>query len=114
VQGEVLYLSLFDAAALGSSSPIPDQATWVADARAGVRWEVSDLLAQTDPEFSRVVASGWQPVDQRFTVEDVSGLLTVTRNGAVARRRFSMAVYVGSAHWHPGYGTVLVDDWKET
>lgn len=115
VADKVLYLSLFDPSAVGGgASPVPDQATWQADARQGLRWSVSDLMVQPDPRFSQVVASGWQPADQRFTVDDVSGLLTVTRGSASTRKHFSMSVYLGSAHWHPGYGTVLVDDWRES
>ena len=115
VAGKVLYLSIFDADTLGSGpSPIPDQAGWDSLARAGVRWSVTDLLAQPDPSFSQIVAAGWQPIDQRFAVEDVSGLLTVATGGTSVQHDFTMTVYVGSAHWHPGYGSVLVDNWKES
>jgi hypothetical protein len=54
------------------------------------------------------------PVDQRFAAWDVSGVLTATSGSSSLQRHFSMVVYVGSAHWHPGYGTVLVNNWKET
>jgi hypothetical protein len=114
IQDKVLFLSLFDASALGGASPIPDDSTWDAYARSGVRWSVSDVLVQADPTFSQIIASGWEPIDQRFAAEDVSGVLTVTVGHSATRRHFSMAVYVGSAHWHPGYGTVLVNAWKET
>lgn len=115
VADKVLYLSMFDADTLGSGpSSIPDQAGWDSLARAGAHWSVTDLLAQPDPNFSQIVAAGWQPIDQRFAVEDVSGLLTVATGGTSVQRDFTMTVYVGSAHWHPGYGTVLVDNWKET
>jgi hypothetical protein len=114
VQNKVLYLSLFEAGVFGGSSPIPDQSTWDADARSGVQWSVSNLTVQTDPRYSQIVATGWQPVDQRFVVEDATGILNVTTGGSTTQQPFSMAVYAGSAHWHQGYGTVLVDDWKET
>ena len=115
VADKVLYLSLFDAASFGGSpSPIPSAAAWATDAAAGTRWAVSDLTVQPDPRFSQMVAAGWEPLDQRFAVEDVSGLLDVSEGGSRSARRFSMAVYVGSAHWHDGYGTVLVNDWKES
>lgn len=115
VADKVLYLSLFDTTALGgSSSPIPDASSWQAAARADERWTVSDLVVQADPQFSQIVANGWQPVDERFTVEDVTGNLTTTRGTSNTTKRFSMAVYIGSAHWHDGYGTVLVGDWKES
>lgn len=115
VQDKVLYLSTLDASTLGSGqSPIPDQATWDNLARSGERWIVSDLLVQPDPTFSQIVASGWQPVDQRFAVENVSGLLSTAGTASHSQRHFTMTVYVGSAHWHPGYGTVLIDNWKES
>jgi hypothetical protein len=113
IQNKLLYLSLFDASALGNASPIPDQSTWDRDARAGVRWSVSDMFVQPDPTFSQIVATGWEPVDERFAAEDLSGVLTVTAGRSNMRRDFSMTVYVGSALWHPGYGTVVVDVWKE-
>ena len=114
IQEKVLYLSLFDASELGDASPIPDQSTWDRNARSGVRWSVSDVLVQPDLAFTQIVASGWEPVDERFAAEDVSGVLTVTVGRSKRRRDFSMAVYVGSALWHPGYGSVVVDDWKES
>lgn len=114
VQNKVLYLSLFKAGVFGNSSPIPDQRTWEANARSGLRWSVSNLTVQTDPRYSKILASGWQPLDERFVVEDATGILNVTTGGSTTQQRFSMAVYAGSAHWHQGYGTVLVDDWKET
>jgi hypothetical protein len=114
IADKVLYLSLFETAATGgTASPVPDPVTWAADARAGVRWSVSNLVVQADPQFSQIVASGWEPVDQRFAVEDVTGLLPVAHGSTRTRTNFSMTVYVGSAHWHDGYGTVLVNDWKE-
>ncbi len=114
IADKVLYLSLFDTAAVGgASSPVPDASTWTAAARAGERWSVSDLVIQADPQFSQIVASGWEPIDQRFAVEDVTGLLTIHQGQSNTTNHFSMAVYVGSAHWHDGYGTVLVNNWKE-
>jgi len=74
---------------------------------------VGGLLIQPDPQWMEILAAGWQPTDERFGVEDVSGQLTVKRAGASFSLRFSLAVYTGSAHWHPGYGTVLVDNWTE-
>jgi hypothetical protein len=115
IADKVLYLSLFDTAATGgTASPVPDPSSWAAAARIGVRWSVSNLVVQADPQFSQIVASGWEPVDVRFAVEDVTGLLTVARGGTRTRTNFSMTVYVGSAHWHDGYGTVLVNDWKDS
>jgi len=116
VQDKISYLSLFDTATLGGgTSPIPDAALWQQLAHHHVTWRVGGLLAQPDPSWERLVASGWQPPDARFAVEDLSGTLTVTAaHHPTQLHRFSVAVYVGSAHWHPGYGTVLVSSWKET
>lgn len=116
VQDKISYLSVFDTAALGGGTgPVPGAATWGQLAHRHVTWRVGNLLAQPDPAWERLVASGWQPPDARFAVEDLSGTLTVLAPHQPARlRRFSVAVYVGSAHWHPGYGTVLVSSWKET
>ncbi|MST32024.1 hypothetical protein GHK86_04695 [Acidimicrobiaceae bacterium USS-CC1] len=116
VQDKISYLSIFDTTALGGSSgPVPDAASWRNLARHDVTWRVGDLLTQPDPAWERLIAAGWQPPDARFAVEDLSGTLTVTAAHQPARlRHFSVAVYVGSAHWHPGYGTVLVSSWKET
>lgn len=111
---KMLYLSLFDPGGLGgASTPIPSAVRWAALARTGARWTASQLLVQPHAAWSALVASGWEPTDPRMSAEDVSGLLTVTRGRSRTTHRFSMVVYVGSAHWHPGYGTVLVTDWKE-
>lgn len=114
---KVLYLSLLDPTAVGAgSSPIPGAAAWQADARAGVSWKVSDLGVRPDAQWSQLVASGWQPTDERFAAYQVTGRLNVTQRGssAVSLQGFSMVVYVGSARWHPGYGTVSITGWKET
>lgn len=115
IADKVLYLSLFDTAAVGgASSPIPDVSSWAAAAGAGERWSVSNVVIQADAQFSQIVANGWEPIDQRFAVEDVTGLLTIHQGQESTTKHFSMAVYVGSAHWHNGYGTVLVNNWKES
>jgi hypothetical protein len=114
IQNKVLYLSLFDTVAVGGgSSPLPSAAAWAANAHDGVVWSVSGVAFQPDPAWSQIVADGWQPVDERFGVEDVTGVLTFTQAGKRVPQRFSMTVYTGSAHWHHGYGTVLVSSWKE-
>jgi hypothetical protein len=114
VQNKLLYLSLLDPGAVGGGpTPIPAPETWAANARAGTSWAVSGLLVQPDRQWTQIVAAGWQPRDERFGVEDVSGQLTVNSGRGSLSRHFSMAVYTGSGHWHPGYGTVLVDNWTE-
>jgi hypothetical protein len=77
-----------------------------------VRWSAGDLEVQLDPQWQQMIDAGWQPPDIRAVVEDVSGVLTITRGRASTTRHFSMVIQVGSAHWRDGYGTVLVSDWK--
>lgn len=116
VQNTVLYVSLFDqSAAGGTSSPIPSTDQWQANASSGVVWSVSQLLIEMDPQWSQIVASGWEPTDTRFCDYDVSGILTVNQPGQPnTTLPFSMQIYVGSAHWHQGYGTVSVSGWSES
>ncbi len=115
IQNRMLYLSLFDTAALGGgATPIPSAGVWASDCQGQVRWSVSDLLVEPDAQWSQIIAAGWQPVDERFAVEDVSGVLTVTGSGASVTHHFTVQIYVGSAHWHQGYGTVLASGWKES
>jgi hypothetical protein len=113
VAQRVLYLSLFDASAVGqATSPVPDAATWATDARQGVRTSVSDVAVQSDPQLGQLTAQGWQPVDQRFGAEDVTGTITAASAAGSSSQPFSLVLYVGSAHWHGGYGSVLVAGWK--
>jgi hypothetical protein len=114
-QDKVLYLSLFDPTSVGgTATPVPSAAQWQADASAGVSWSVSGLLVEPDARWSQIIADGWQPVDERFSVNDVSGDLTVRHGSTTVDHRFSMVVYTGSARWHGGYGTTLVTDWTES
>lgn len=94
----------------GARSPIPSRTQWQAYAAAGVRWSVSDLHVQLDPRWQSMIAAGWQPVDLYASVEDASGELNVTRGSATTTSSFSLEVQLGSARWHPGYGTVLVGE----
>ena len=111
---KMLYLSLFEPELVGAElSPIPSDEEWANNARDGVVWSVSDVVVQPDPRFARLLTDGWRPTDQRFAAQDVSGALTVTRGQATVVKPFSMVVYTGSAHWHQGYGTVLIGQWKE-
>jgi len=109
-----LYATVLEPGVTGQPSPIPSATQWRADARAGVRWSVSGLEVTIDPGWQAMIDAGWQPTDLRATVEDVSGLLTVTRGRTSRVHRFSLGLQLGSAHWHDGYGTVLLAGWKET
>jgi hypothetical protein len=115
VADKVLYVSLLEPDLVQKqATPIPSAVQWQADSAAGVTQSVSDLLVQADPSWRQIVASGWQPADVRMTEEDVSGLLTVRSNGTVTAQHFSLQVYVGSARWHDGYGTIVVTGWQES
>jgi hypothetical protein len=109
-----LYATVLEPGVTGQPSPIPSPAQWRADAAGGVRWSVSGLQVTLDPQWQSMIDAGWQPTDLRATIEDVSGLLTVTRGKTATVRRFSLGLQLGSAHWHDGYGTVLLAGWKET
>jgi hypothetical protein len=106
-----LYVSLLEPTIIGQPSPVPSPGQWRADAAAGVRWSASALEVQLDPQWQQMIDAGWQPPDIRAAVEDVSGVLKVTKRGASTTRRFSLLIQVGSARWRDGYGTVLVSDW---
>ncbi len=109
-----LYATVLEPAVTAQASPIPSATQWAVDARAHVRWTVSGLEVQLDPQWQSMVDAGWQPVDLRGTVEDVSGLLTVTHGRASSVHRFSLGLQLGSAHFHGGYGTALFAGWKES
>ena len=86
---------------------------WAALGREGATQQASDLEVQVDPGWAQLVSSGWQPVDPRMVVLDVSGLLTENTASALEAHRFSCSVALGSARWHAGYGAVAVGDWQE-
>jgi len=109
-----LYVSVLDPGIVGEASLLPSTGQWRADALAGVSWSVRQLGTQLEPQWQQMIDAGWQPPDIRAAVEDVSGVLAITRRKATTERRFSVVVQVGSAQWHEGYGTVLVSDWKES
>jgi hypothetical protein len=109
-----LEATILEPAITAQPSPIPTPAGWQADVRAGLRWSVSDLEVQLDPQWQAMIDAGWQPRDLRATVEDVSGLLHVTRGKTTEVRPFSLGVQLGSARFHDGYGTVLVAGWKQS
>jgi hypothetical protein len=111
---KVLFVSLLDPGLFGGQpTPIPSTHQWAVYARAGTVQSVSDLIVQADPNWSQTVAAGWQPTDVRMTEEDLSGVLNLRHGAVVISRHFSLAVIVGSARWHDGYGTVAVSSWAE-
>lgn len=109
-----LYATVLEPDVTGQPSPIPTAEEWAANAAANLRWSVSGLQVTPDPAWQSMIDAGWQPRDLRATVEDVSGLLTVTGGATSTVHRFSLGLQVGSAHWHAGYGSVLLAGWTET
>jgi hypothetical protein len=109
-----LFVSLLEPGLIGEPSPVPSPSQWHAEAAADLRWSATQLQTQLEPQWQSMIDAGWQPPDIRAAVEDISGVLRITRGKATATRRFSMVIQVGSAHWHDGYGTVLVSSWKES
>ncbi len=107
-RGQALYVSVMDPQAMAQPPVIPSRSQWRIDAKAGTRWAVSDLQVSLDPQWQAMVDAGWQPRDIRASIEDVSGLVSVTNGATTTRRHLSLSVAVGSAQWHQGYGTVAV------
>jgi hypothetical protein len=112
---KVLVASVLDPGlAGGGASPIPSARAWAALAHDRVTWSVADLEVEVDPSWARLVASGWQPPDPRMTVEDVSGTLSTHEGDTTTTSRFRLALGVGTARWHPGYGTIAVGGYSES
>ena len=108
-----LYATVLKPAVDGEPSPVPSAPEWRSDAAANLRWSASELRAEPDPQWQDMVAAGWQPTDLYAAVEDVSGALTITKGVEHTTHFFSLVLQLGSARWHPGYGTVLVAGWTE-
>ena len=109
-----LYATVLDPTLTGQASPIPSAAAWRSDASERISWSVADLEVGLDPGWQAMVDAGWQPVDLRSAVEDVSGVLVVRGPHGRTAHRFSLSLQVGSAHFHPGYGSVLLGGWQES
>jgi hypothetical protein len=115
VADKVLLLSVLDPHLVQSArSPIVSSSQWNADAKAGIRQTISNLLVQPDPGWQQLVVSGWQPTDARMDIVDLTGLLTTTSGSHNHVEHFTLSVSVGSARWHPGYGTISIDEWQVT
>jgi hypothetical protein len=114
VADKILSISLLAPGLFGGQpTPVASTSQWDANAQAGVRQSVSNLIVQADPGWAQMTAAGWQPTDVRMTEEDVSGLLTMRTDRGVASHRFVLQLIVGSARWHDGYGTVAATGWRE-
>jgi hypothetical protein len=106
----MLYTSVLEPQALGQRSFIPSTTQWQADAAAGVHWLVNGLEVRLDRQWQSMVSAGWQSRDLYGSLEDVTGVLTVIEGTATTSHEFSLEVQLGSARFHHGYGTVLVEE----
>ena len=94
-------------------SPVPPAAEW-AKPSSGTTQTVSGLSASVSPDWTQLVASGWQPSDPLLTIMSVTGTITVSTPGHPgAPRSFSLALTLGGARYHSGYGAVAVSNWVE-
>jgi hypothetical protein len=95
------------------ASPVPPGAQWPAP-NSGVVQQVSRLAATVAPDWTQLISGGWEPVDPLMTIMAVTGTITVTVDGRPGPpRSFSMALILGGARHHPGYGAVAVSAWTE-
>lgn len=93
------------------ASPVPPATDWPAP-DSGVVQHVSGLAATVAPDWTQLVAEGWEPVDPLMTIVAVTGTITVSVDGQPGSpRSFSMAVTLGGARHHSGYGAVAVSAW---
>lgn len=93
------------------ASPVPPATDWPAP-DSGVVQQVSGLAATVAPDWTQLVAEGWEPVDPLMTIVAVTGTITVSVDGQPGSpRSFSMAVTLGGARHHSGYGAVAVSAW---
>jgi hypothetical protein len=114
VAGKALVLSLADPGLPGGTpSPTPSAAQWASDGQRGEVQSVSALQAEIDPDWTQIISEGWQPRDQRMTIEVVTGTMTVSINGQpVPPQSFSFTLTLGSsARVRGGYGAVAAGDW---
>ncbi|MGI8753306.1 MAG: hypothetical protein ACR2MN_13495 [Acidimicrobiales bacterium] len=98
----------------GTPSPTPSSAVWAANGTTGLTQTVSNLGVSESPEWTSVVATGWQPRDELMSVQVVTGTLTVTGPGRPpTATTFSLTLTLGSAAHHPGLGAVAAGQWQE-
>jgi hypothetical protein len=112
----VLYATLFDPKVSGGPSPIPSARQWAADATAHVAQHTTGVFASEDPGWEQLVAEGFQSADPLMAVYDVTGTLTITQPGKTSTAHlttlhFRLALGLGSALHHPGYGASSIG-WK--
>jgi hypothetical protein len=93
------------------ASPVPSVAQWATIGSRTVQ-RVSSLAASVAPDWTQLVSTGWEPTDPLMTVMVVTGTVTVSVAGhGGPSRSFSMALTLGGARYHGGYGAVAVSAW---
>lgn len=107
----VLYATLFDPQVGGGPSPIPSAQQWAANAAAGVAQHATGVFASEDPGWEQLIAEGFGSADPLMAVYDVTGTLTITQPGKTSTVHFRLALGLGSALHHPGYGASSIG-WK--
>lgn len=108
-----LYGELLEPRTLGAPfTVVPAANVWGADAKAGVTQHVYNLLAHPDPQWAALVSKGFTSADPLMGAEDVTGVIATTRDGRPSTtRHFSAEVMLGSALYHPGYGSWGLAQW---
>jgi hypothetical protein len=92
-------------------SPIASATHWPTPS-SGTTQRVARLAASVTPDWTQLISSGWEPTDPLMTVLTVTGSIIVSTPGHPGlSRSFSMAVTLGGARTHPGYGAVAVSAW---
>jgi hypothetical protein len=96
-----------------TATPVPTAPAW-GTLSSGTVQRVSSLGASVAPDWTSLVAQGWEPTDPLMTIMTVTGTVTTTGPGQSGfPRSFSMALTLGGARHHSGYGAVAVSAWTE-
>lgn len=107
-----LYAELIEPSAVGDhAGPVPTSATWSRLAAEGAHQHVYGLFAHPDSQFEKAQSDGLTSRDPLFGAEDVTGAIVMTAGGKSRTHHFSVEVFLGSALYHPGYGSWGVAQW---
>jgi len=107
-----INLKVLPASLTINPTSVPTSEQWRRLAAARTSWRVSGLVTSVSPDWTRLLSTGWKPVDPLMVMYDVSGTLTVATPGhAPDIKSIFFVLILGGASWHPGYGAVVVNDW---
>jgi len=105
-------VKVLPASLTASPAVVPTQSQWASYAAARTVWRASGLVISVNPAWTQLLSLGWESVDPLMVLYDISGTLTVTTPGrAPVVDSISLALTLGGASFHPGYGAVAVDYW---